>query len=427
MLRGSGLAKKKVEKPRREVTKRQLSQWQQQKKRQRIILGVGSFIVATVLGIVGVGWYVNQYQPLHQTVIRVNDTEFDMNYYIKMLKYYGQGQSVQYVYGLADEIVRDIEQNELIRQGALELDIMVTNSEVDDELNKRDPPLSKDYRDLVRTGLLLTKLRDEYFDQQMPLSAEQRHIMAMFLESESQAAEVRARLENGNSFAELAGELSLDYLSKTNQGDLGWHPKSILSILLGTSISEEYAFSSELGVLSQPIYDEAKIKSLGYWLIEVLETKEESGEAHVQAILLGSEQEAQSVKARLEADEDFATLAEELSQLDYSKENGGDLGWLTPDIASPAFDEFAFDPEVELETLSQPVRDEAVITKSGYWLLKVLDKEDDRQISADDRDLLKREASTEWVASLWDDPENEIESYLDDEKTTWAIMKAAGS
>ena len=83
------MVKKKGEKPRREVTRRQLSQWQKQKKRERIILGVGISIIVAVLGIVGAGWYISQYQPRHQTVIKVNDAEFNMNYYIKMLEYYG--------------------------------------------------------------------------------------------------------------------------------------------------------------------------------------------------------------------------------------------------------------------------------------------------------------------------------------------------
>ena len=159
---------------------------------------------------------------------------------------------------------------------------------------------------------------------------------------------------------------------------------------------------------------------------EVLETKEEGNEAHVQAILLGSEQEAQGVKARLKAGEDFATLAEEFSQLDYSKGDAGDLGWVTPDTVSSAFGDFVFNSEVELETISEPVRDETITTKGGYWLLKILDKEDDRGISDDDRDLLAAVALDEWVSSLWSDPQNDIESYLDSAKRKLAVDKAMG-
>ena len=424
------MVKKKVEKPQREVTKRQLSQWQKQKRRQRIILGFGIFIIVAVLGIVGVGWYTRYYQPLHQTVITVNDTKFNMDYYIKMLKFYGEGQPSYYMSYLADEVVRYIEQNELIKQGAMELGISVSDAAVDEKLKSYDLPLSRHYRDIVRTELLISKLQDEYFEQQVPVSAEQRHVMAMLLESESQAIEVTVRLESGEDFTGLAGELSLEDVSKNKEGDLGWHPKDILTALLGTSIPEEYAFSGEVGELSQPLYDETITKRVGYWLIKVLEREEESGEAHVQAILLGSEEEAQDVRTRLEAsedfDKDFAELAGELSQHDASKESGGDLGWLAPGMMSSAFDGFAFDAEIELGTLSEPIRDDTAVTKGGYWLIMVVDKDEDRQLEDDDRDLLKGKLLNEWVSGLWDNAEID-DSYLDDEKKWWAIMQATGS
>ena len=422
------MAKKKVEKPKREVTKRQLSHWQQQKKRQRIILGLGIFVVAAVLGIVGAGWYIKQYQPLHQTVISVNDTKFNMDYYIKMLKFYGEGQPSYYMYSLANEVVTVIEQNELVKQGAMKLGITVSNKEVDEELKSRDLPLSKQYRDLVRTEMLINKLRDEHFEQEVPVFAEQRHIMAMFLESESQAAEVRARVEAGEDLAELAGELSLDSFSKDEKGDLGWHPGGVLTTLLGTLKLEEYAFDCEVGVLSQPIYDEAKTKGISYWIIKVLDRKQEPEELHIQAILLGSEEQAQDVLAKLDAGKDFAALAKELSQHEATKENGGDFDWLSLEDVSQgsAFAAWADVFELETGAISEPIRDDTQVTTGGYWLLKVLDKEDDKEISDDDRDLLKAKALDDWVLSLWYDPGNEVNSYLTDEMKAWAIEKATG-
>ncbi|GAG36553.1 unnamed protein product, partial [marine sediment metagenome] len=115
------MAKKKVEKPRREVTRRQLSRWQQQKRRQRIILIVGISIIVAVLAVVGVGvyqgWYVPQYQPLHETVIEVNDTEFDMAYFIEVLEYSrdAQGMPDEYLGFIAAGLVRPIQENELVR------------------------------------------------------------------------------------------------------------------------------------------------------------------------------------------------------------------------------------------------------------------------------------------------------------------------
>ncbi|HEX74221.1 MAG TPA: hypothetical protein G4N93_03640 [Dehalococcoidia bacterium] len=424
------MAKKRVEKPHREVTKRQLSQWQRQKRRQRIILGAGIFIIVAVLGILGFGvyskWYIAEYKPLHQTVITVNDTQFNMDYYIKMLKFYGKDQPSYYMSYLADEVVRYVEQNELIRQGAMVLGTSVSDTEVDEKLKSYDLPLSRHYRDIVRTELLLIKLRDEHFEQQVPLSAEQRHVMAMLLESESQANEIASELEAGEDFAEVAGELSLEDISKNEAGDLGWHPKDILILLLGSSIPEEYTFESEVGVLSQPLYDETITKKVGYWLIKVLEREEESGETHVQAILLASQEEAQNVAARLETGEDFAAVAGELSQHDASKESSGDLGWLVPGTMSSAFDEFAFSVEIEMGTLSEPIRDDTVTTEGGYWLLKVVDEDGDRQIEEHDRNLLKGQLLNEWVSGLWDNAEID-DSYLDDEKKQWAIERATGS
>jgi len=158
------------------------------------LFGSGIFIIAAVLITIGVGWYLNQYRPLHQTVIKVNDTTFNMDYYVKALKFYGKDQSPYYMYSLADSMVEIIEQNELIRQEATELGITVSRDEVDKELKSLDPPLSKDYRDFVRAAMLIDKLQAEYFDEQVPVNAEQRHIMAMLLESENQVAEVKTRL-----------------------------------------------------------------------------------------------------------------------------------------------------------------------------------------------------------------------------------------
>ena len=421
------MVKKKVNKPQREVTKRQLSRWQRQKRKQRILLGSGILIILAVLGIISVGiyqrWYIAEYKPLHETVITVNDTEFNMDYYINMLKYYGQGMSIQQIYGLADEVVIYIEQNELIKQGALnQLGISVSNQEVDNELKNRDLPLSRDYRDVVRTQMLIDKLLNEHFGPEVPPSDEQRHIMAMFLESEKQASETITKLENDEEFTDLAKELSLDSFSEENEGDLGWRPEGVLTMLLDSSLPDEYAFTSELGVLSQPIYDETKTKNIGYWIINVLEREEESEQAHIQVILLSSEEQAQMVRTRLEDGDDFATLAQDFSQLEGVEDNEGDLSWVTPGTMSSTIDEFVFNTELEL---SQPLRDEDVWTEGGYWLVKVINIDDDRELEQEDRDLLKAKALNEWVLALWDNPENEIDdSYLDYMKKEWAIWKA---
>ena len=327
---------------------------------------------------------------------------------------------------LADEVVTIIGRNELIRKGALGLGITVSDREVDEKLKSYDPPLSKDYRDVAKTELLVNKLLDRHFEHTVPVSAEQRHVMAMLLESESRADEARSRIEAGEDFAELAGELSLDSFSKDKKGDLGWHPEDVFAELLATSIPGEHAFGAEMGVLSQPIYDETDTKSVGYWLVKILERQQEPEQAHVQAVLLGSEEEAQDVRARLEAGEDFAALAEELSQHEATNGNGGDFDWLSLEDVLPGASFAVWADIFELETgvISEPIRDDTAVTTGGYWLLEVLAKEDDRQISDDDRELLKARALDDWVLSLWYDAGDEVKSYLTDEMREWAVEKA---
>lgn len=420
------MAKKNAEKPGRELTQRQLSHRRQQERRRRIITTAGIIIIALVVVLVGVGWYLGDYRPRHETVIRVNDTEYDMNYYMRVLKLYGEGQSAENLLALTDEVANVIQQSELVRQAAEKVGITVSDNAVDAELARRNLLLSREYRDLIRPELLITKMRDEYFEQQVPLSGEQRYIMAMLLESENQTAEVEARLESWEAFTDLAGELSLESFSRDKEGDLGWLPRGILTILLGTSVVDEYAFSAEVGVLSGPVYDEDLTKEVGYWLIQVMERDEDMEDAAVHALVLSSRQEAEEVRAKLEAGGDiggaFAQMAKEYSQLAVG--NKGFLKSVAPGKLTEVFDKAVFGPELELQELSEPLRDETIFTKGGYWLIKVVEIDENRPIEEFDRDLLKAQALDDWVSELLADETNIVESYLNNQQKMWAVDKA---
>ncbi len=424
------MAKKKVAKPKRIVTRRQLSRLKKQKRRQRLIRILGISVILAVIGLVSFGvyyqWYLPDYKPLKETVIEVNDTKFNMDYYIKSIEFQTGGMSPEWVPYFTDMVEESIKQNELIRQEALGLGFTVSDEEVKETLDSYGYDDTQAARDAIRASLILTKLEEEYFELEIPLSAEQRYIMAMFLESEEQAIDVSARIEAGEDekFGEIAGELSLESTTKENSGDLGWRPKKVLDNLLGTSALDSYVFNCQVGVLSQPIYDEEMTKSLGYWLIKVLEKDEETGEANAQAMLLSSEEEAQVVIARLGAGEDFGELAEEFSQ--YGAEGSkAEVGWIAEGGMTQAFEDYVFGTDTKMNVVSSPIRDEMPTTKGGYWLFTVLD-EDTREISEEDRNLLVDKAIEDWVASLWDDPENTIVSYLDDEMKNFAISRVLG-
>ncbi|HEY51654.1 MAG TPA: hypothetical protein G4O20_07620 [Dehalococcoidia bacterium] len=416
------MAKKKPEKPQRILTPRQISRWEQQKRRQRIILITGISVIVLALAIVVVGWYLGQYKPLQETVIKVNETEFTMDYYVEMLKLEGSYHQTSDLSYLTSSVVQNIQRNELIRQGALELGISVTDEEVMTELKNNDLPDKEVYRDLVRYQMLTERLLDIHFDPQIPLSAEQRQVMAMMLESESKALDVRSQLVSDEDFGELAEEMSLEPYSRDKGGDFGWVPRVILQDILKTAIVDDI-FSHKVGELSQPIYDEEAEKWVGYWLVKVLDRNEEEEETHIQLMLLGSEEEAQDIRRQLEAGAEWGPLAVEHSQMKGVAENEGEF-LISPGEMSPPIDDYAHSPETEIGATSEPIRDETVTTKGGYWLIEVLDEDAERRIDTGYRDYLKSQAFDEWISSLLADEDNEVVNYLDAEKTSWAIEQA---
>ncbi len=420
------MAKKKPEKPQRVFTRHQISHYQQQKKKQRIILGLGITIVTAVILIMGAGWFVSQYQPMHEKAITVNDTEFNMQYYVEMLKLQSKDQPAEYVPSLANSIILSIEQNELLRQEALKLGISISEDEIETELKNHEPPYNDAHKDFLSGQLLVKRLLDGYFDNQVPVNAEQVYLMAMLLESEAQVNEIKARLENSDNFTDLAREKSLDYFSRLSGGDYGWHSKDILGGLLPGPIIDS-AFTATAGVLSRPIYDEETEKGLGYWLVKILDRNVEEEETHVLLMLLGSEEAALNAGDRLDAGESFGAVAGDLSQMKGAEENKGEY-MLTPGMMSPTLDEYIFDPEIPLQTVSEPIIDESVATQGGYWLLKITGREMDRPIEDDDRSLLKAKAFEEWFTERWDHPDNQIDhSYLNEDNKAWAIKQVVKS
>lgn len=85
-------------------------------------------------------------------------------------------------------------------------------------------------------------------------------------------------------------------------------------------------------------------------------------EMHARHILLPTQEAAEKALKRIEAGEDFAKVATELSKDPGG--TGGDLGWFTKDRMVPEFAEAAF--RMKAGELSQPVK-----TQFGWHIIKV--------------------------------------------------------
>ncbi len=101
-------------------------------------------------------------------------------------------------------------------------------------------------------------------------------------------------------------------------------------------------------------------------------------EYKVSHILVKTEEEAKTIKAKLDKSEDFASLAKEFS-LDGNKNEGGSLGYFSNGQMVPAFEEAA--AALKVGAISGPVK-----TDFGYHIIKLEDK---RQAKAEDFEKMR--------------------------------------
>jgi len=276
------MAKKRKSPPVREVTKRRLARWQREKRRRRILVSFAAVVIAVVIGIISYGAYHywvavpgEVLSTVHGTTETVKFTRAD---YRDMLR-------------LSPDVPAEtpllmLEQHELMRQGAEELGIGVTEDDItehiksllfpeDDEVSEEefqaryqqtveDSGMSEEwFRWFIEYQLLHTRL-GEYFSGQVPEVALQVHALGILVATEGEGETVIERLEAGEGFATLAQELSLDETSKEAGGDLGWVPEGIRG-----EAFDDIAFDLELGAVGET-FSTAE----GCWVIKLLEKEE---------------------------------------------------------------------------------------------------------------------------------------------------------
>ncbi|MBE9501712.1 MAG: peptidylprolyl isomerase [Chloroflexi bacterium] len=299
------MAKKRKAPPSREITtKRRLARWQRERRRRRFIIFLGALVIAVVIGIIAFGAYRHWIalpreglSTVHGTIATVKFTRAD---YLDMLRAYPQGTP--------ETPLIMLEHHELMRQGAEEFGVDVTDDDITEEIKSilfpDDEEVSEEefqeryqqelelqgisdehYRWFVGYDLLQGRL-DEYLGEQVPEEMLQVHVLGILVATDEVAQTVIERLEGGEDFASLAAEeFNLDSVSKENGGDLGWIPEG----LKGTAF-DGVAFNLELDEVSPPFITGS---GQGYWVIKVLEREEnralsEETRERLQAMALGN-------------------------------------------------------------------------------------------------------------------------------------------
>jgi peptidyl-prolyl cis-trans isomerase D len=116
-----------------------------------------------------------------------------------------------------------------------------------------------DLRDFIKARMLKQKVYEEVTKDVAEVQDQvwARHIL---VSTEGEAREILNRLSNGEDWANIAAEVSIDTATKEDGGDLGWFPKEVM-----VSEFEESAFSQEIGSISEPVQS-----SMGFHIIQVV-------------------------------------------------------------------------------------------------------------------------------------------------------------
>jgi len=423
-------------------TKRQLSRWQKQKRQQRIIFGIASLVIAAVLILVGsgvfFGWYMPVYRPLHATVLEIGGTSYPMNYFVDYLQYQIGNTIDSYLGGdwsyaawYMDYVVDSLQNDVMVRQAADRLGISISEAEIDKYLEGHPEIKNRALRDIAYSVLLYQKLSDEYFAPQLPENPEQRQILAMLLESRTQIDQVLAELEAGADFGTLAEELSLNEATRTNKGDLGFHPREVVLPLFESNNEDlaELIFSQEVGAFGW-VEDANFLKSVGYWIIKITEIDEEFDMVRFSGMLLGTEEEALALMVRLDEGEDFSELAQEYSQV-WDSAGGDDMGWFTAEDAEAGYipmvlADYIFDPDTQIEVAAL-IKDEAETETTGaYWFIQIA-AEENRPLSDDDRNTMIDQLFSDWMVQVQENAADGIFNYLDEDRQTWVVDYLTGA
>jgi peptidyl-prolyl cis-trans isomerase SurA len=221
------------------------------------------------------------------------------------------------------------------------------------------------------------------------------HILIATPQAASPAEVQRARERAEKLVAELRAGLDFKQASLTssdsdqalNGGELGWRKLGQIPSLFTEPVPK-----MKEGDISDPIRSPS-----GFHIIKLLGMKGSAGEkitkTHVRHILIKTnevltDEDARkkllALKERIEAGDDFATLARGHSDDKGSAIKGGDLGWVQPGSLVLEFEEAM--NALAVNQLSEPVQ-----TQFGWHLIQALGREE----SQDAEELLKKRARDE--------------------------------
>ncbi len=185
------------------------------------------------------------------------------------------------------------------------------------------------------------------------------------LEAYNKALALKARLDKGEFFENLAREVSDDPSAKENGGSLGYITAMLPS---GFYELENAAYNTPAGKISMPVRTD-----LGFHLIKVLNKRDARGEVEVSHILIRmakpedearAKQKIDSISMEIEKGADYVTLARLLSEDNATKQRDGYIGFFGIGRYETSFEDAAFALPTD-GSISKPIK-----TSVGWHIIK---------------------------------------------------------
>jgi len=277
-----------------------------------------------------------------------------------------------------------------LREREVDSRVKVSEQEIDQFLRERDAQALSS-PELLNIAQILVAV---------PETATPEQVNALQAKAERAMARIRA----GEAFAAVAAEMS-DSPGAAGGGELGPRPAERLPSLFVDATRDLQA-----GGLAGPLRSGA-----GFHVIKLIDKKREAAsvsvtQTHARHILLRlspqlTEQAAKDkladYKRRIAAGQaDFATLARENSQ-DGSAKDGGDLGWATPGMFVPEFEQV-------MNQLKPGEVADPLVSRFGVHLIEVLERREraltEREQREGARNIVRArktdEAFNQWVQDV---------------------------
>jgi len=233
----------------------------EKKRRRNTIFTVTG--IATAVTVIALIFYLIVYVlPFQKVIIRVDNESVKIDYLIRRVMMNSQGTIWDTLQAVVNEriisqevpkIIGDVSAEDidaLMRATAQGDNETLTELEYSNWLRQQlnlSQLTEAQFRELFRITLLQSNMY-QHLAAQVTNPVPQIHLNYIVVTTYEEAVAAKERIDNGEDFAVIAKELSIDTTSAENGGDVGWTPVELLQSNIKSNISD-----LEIGVCSIPI------------------------------------------------------------------------------------------------------------------------------------------------------------------------------